>query len=243
MIVSDLRWLVAAFVASLVCCSVACAEVADIILPVDSRFNVFELSNSAGGGTFASPVGTVLYSFASKDSRYCRGARFASDNTLVLACREERGWKIEATSNLVPGASTITTAFGGGNMQEVNDAVDALRTSAGLLDELEIIEAAKRGWRNPAPVDEQSLDAREILEQTSRVYRASKSYVDTGTVQTVYISPSRERFGETDFKTAYVAPFDFRFKSGMRDFGSFEANFIAWRDRDDVKKWKRILCS
>ena len=205
-------------------------ETAELILPSDPHFNVFELPNASGGGT-------VLLSFVSKDLRYCRAARFASDYTLVLACRETRGWKIEATSSLAPGASTNATAFGGGNMSQVAEAVETLRAGPDFLDELGIIEAASRGWRNPTPVDEQSLDARQILTRVAQVYQASKSYVDTGTVHTVYTTRAREWTGKTQFSTAYVAPHDFRFESTMDDFGTIEVRFIAWRDRSDVKAW------
>lgn len=118
-----------------------------VIVAGDPRFNVFELSNAAGDGTFPSPDGTVLLSFLARDSRYCRGARFSSDYTFVLACRTDRGWEIEATSRLVPGEATNATVFGGGDMNEVNDAIRSLNPGRDLLDEREIIEAAGKGWR------------------------------------------------------------------------------------------------
>jgi len=235
-----LRWLATGLVTSLFGGNLAHADDADsseIILPADPRFNVFELSNSAGGHTFASPTGTVLLSFVSKDQRYCRSARFPAGKTVVLACREERGWKIEATSNLSQSQATSPTNFGGGYMQEVGDAVEALMASVEPLDEFEIIEAAAKGWRDPAPVNAQTFEARDILRSTARVYRSSKSYIDTGTVQTVYTIKSGERIGETHFKTAYVAPFDFRFESKMGDFGIIEVGYIAWMDRNGVETW------
>jgi len=119
----------------------------ELIIEGDPRFNVFELSNSAGDGTFASPLGTVLLTYLAEDSRYCRAARFSSDYSVVLACRNERGWEIEGTSRLAPGVSTAATAFGGGDMPEVADAIRALKSSADLLDEREIKEAARKGWR------------------------------------------------------------------------------------------------
>lgn len=209
----------------------------ETILPADPRFDVFELSNSAGGQSFSSPVGTVLLSFASKDQRYCRTARFPADRSVVLACREEQGWRIEATSSLSAAESRNPTTFGGGYTQEVGDAVQSMMASPEPLDEFEIIEAAARGWRSPDPVDERTFDARDILRQTAQAYRASNSYMDTGTVQTVYITQSGERIGNTRFKTAYVAPFDFRFESKMDDFGNVEVGYIAWMDRDSVKTW------
>ena len=119
----------------------------EVITAGDPRFSVFELSNSAGDGTFASPNGTVLLSFLAKDSRYCRSARFSSDYTVVLACRNEHGWEIEATSSFAPGDSTVATVFGGGDMKEVAAAIQALQPGADLLNEREIIEAARKGWR------------------------------------------------------------------------------------------------
>ena len=118
-----------------------------VILAGDPRFDVFELTNSAGDGTFASSEGTMLLSFLARDSRYCRAARFSSNYTVVLACRNDDGWQIEATSRLAPGKSTAMTVFGGGDMTAVTDAIQALQSTADLLDEREIIEAAKRGWR------------------------------------------------------------------------------------------------
>ena len=220
-------------------CSIVQAKtdgVAEIILPADSRFNVFELSNSRGDGTFASPVGKVLLSFVSKDGRYCRAARFPSDSAVVLACREERGWKTEAISRISRAEANYPANFGG-NMPEVGEAVEAMRASADLLDELEIMEAAARGWRDPAPLDVESLDARHILKRTSQIYRASKTYVDSGAVETVYITPSSKRTGETRFTTAYVAPDDFRFESTMNDFGTIEANFVVGQDGNGVNVW------
>ncbi len=234
------RWLAIGVVASLLGCAAARAdtlESAGLILPDDPRFDVFELSNSAGDGTFRSPHGTVLLSFASKDSRFCRAARIPADKAVVLACREEQGWKIEAASSVTPAEATNPTNFGGGGMQEVSDAVESLRTPADLLDGPGIIEAAGRGWRNPPPFDDQSLDARDILRRTAQVYRASKSYIDTGTVQTAYLTQLGERIGETRFKTAYVAPFDFRFESKMGDFGTIEVVYIAWMGRTGVDTW------
>ena len=227
----------------LLVCSTARAETSEstvIVLPGEPRFEVFELANSAGGHTFASPVGTVLLSFVSKDRRYCRVARFAADSTVVLACREETGWKIEAQSDLAPVEATNPTSFGGGRTQEVNEAVAALMASVEPLDEREIMQAAAKGWRNPAPVDEQSFDARDILQKTARAYRASKSYSDTGTVRTVYLSSSRQWTEEIRFKTAYVAPFDFRFESNSRSVAGTEVAFIAWRDENEVKAWYNL---
>lgn len=212
----------------------------DVILSADPRFDVFELSNSAGGHTFASSVGTVLLSFVSKDRRYCRVARFPADNAVLLACREESGWKVEAESSLAPAEASNPTAFGGGHWQEVNDTVATLMASVEPLDELEIIEAASRGWRDPAPVDKDSFDARQILQKTARVYRTSKSYIDTGTVQTVYKNPSREWTEKTRIKTAYVAPFDFRFESNVRGISGVEVIFIAWRDQNEVRSWYNL---
>lgn len=235
-----LRWLATALAALLTGCNCAHAETADssdIILPTDPRFEVFELSNAAGDGTHASSAGTVLLSFVSKHPRYCRAARFPADRTVVLACRDERGWKIEARSRLSPADSTSPTAFGGGGMHDIGAAVEDLRASPDLLDESEIIEAASKGWLNPLPFDKKSLDAPQILKRTHQVYRASKSYIDTGIVQTVYVTQSGERTGETYFKTAYVAPFDFRFESKMNDFGSVEVHFIVGNDENGVEAW------
>ena len=215
----------------------AAEEPAEIILPSDSRFAVFELPNSARGGMNASPVGTVLLSFASKDSRYCRAARFPADKAVVLACREEGGWKIEATSSLSRTEATNPTNFGGSTMQQVSDAVEALRAGPDLLGHSEVIEAASRGWRDPDPFDEKALDARQILKRTYQVYRASKSYVDTGIVQTEYKNSSSEWTGETRFKTAYVAPVDFLFESTMNDFGTIEFKFIVGHDQTGVQAW------
>lgn len=213
---------------------------ADMILPTDPRFEVFELSNSAGGGTFASPQGKVLMSFISKDARYCRAARLSSDYSFVLACRDERGWKIEASSQLARGRSTVTRVFGGGDMRAVSDAIEALRAGPDFLDDREVIEAASKGWRNPVAIDSETLDARQILKRVAQVYRTSRSYVDTGTVHTVYKNQRREFTGKTRFSTAYVAPADFRFESSMNDFGTVDVGFIAWLDQDGARAWSSL---
>ncbi len=118
----------------------------DAIIPGDPRFNVFELSNSAGDSTFASPEGTVYLSFATKDSRYCRAARFDKDRTAILACRNEHGWKIEATSPFQPNGKGNTLSVGAVT-PAINDAVSRLNPKLQFLHEREIIEAAKKDWR------------------------------------------------------------------------------------------------
>ena len=240
MTTTSLRLPATALVAILLVCGAALADTsspAELILPTDPRFNVFELSNSAGGHTYASSVGTVLLSFISKDQRYCRTARFPADQNVLLACREEGGWKIEATSNLSRAQANFPTATGGGNMQEVGERAQALMASIRPLDELEVIAAASKGWLDPDPVDDITFEARDILGKAAMVYRASKSYVDTGTVNTVYANASRTWTEEIRFKTAYVAPFEFRFEFRKGDKPSREAHFIAWRDRDQVRAW------
>lgn len=179
------------------------ADPAIIISPQDERFDVFERSNSAGGHTFASPVGTVLLSFVSKDRRYCRTARFPADRTAVLACRETGGWKIAAVSKLSQPAASNPTNFGGGYMQEVGEATDA----------------------------------RDILVKTAQAYRTSKSYTDTGTVQTVFQKPSREWTQEMYFRTAYVAPFDFLFELSIDRSGNRETRYLIGHDQGGVAAW------
>ncbi|MGI9200998.1 MAG: hypothetical protein ACR2QL_08075 [Woeseiaceae bacterium] len=85
--------------------------------------------------------------------------------------------------------------------------------------------------------DEQTFDAQYILERTAHVYRTSNSYVDKGIVRTVYTMQSDERIGKTRFKTAYVAPVDFRFESIMNDFGSIEVGFIVGHNQNGVETW------
>ena len=232
--------LAAMLVPILIGCSVARADTAEIILPTDPRFNVFELSNAAGDRTYASPVGTVLLSFVSKDDRYCRSARFSADQSFVLACREESGWVIEATSKLSSAEASNPTAFGGGYMQEVGNAIQSLMARVEPLDEQEIIQAAAKGWRDPVPVDEQTFDARDILRKTAQTYITSKSYTDTGTVQTIYKNSSSEWTGEVRFNTAYVAPVNFRFEASIRNLPGVESRYIAWRDQDEVRAWYSI---
>lgn len=231
---------VTALLLGLVVCGPALADTvtpAEIIRSDDPRFAVFELSNAAGDGMPASPRGTVLFSFRADDGRYCRAARFPTGEAVLLACRGEHGWRVEATSSLAPGDAINATVAYGGNMQGVNEAVQRLNPDASLLDQLEIIDAAASGWRGPVVVDEQALDARTILNRTRRAYRTARSYVDSGHVQTIYTSPAHEHTGETRFSTAYAAPHDFRFESRMGDFGNIEVHFIAWRDEDSVKSW------
>ena len=241
--VSRPRFAVTALAATLFVSNAAYGDAAtsgDLIVREDPRFEVFELTNSAGDGSFVRPDGTVLLSFASKDSRYCRVARFVAQSTMVLACREESGWRIEAASALAPQEAANPTAVGGGGSQEIGSAVERLRAGADFLDELGIVEAAAKGWRHPIPVDERTLSAADILDRTGQVYRAGQSYLDTGTVRTVYSSPSREWTGETTFKTAYVAPDSFRFESSMRETQDFEAHFIVWSDASGVHAWYNL---
>ena len=81
------------------------------------------------------------------------------------------------------------------------------------------------------------LAAQEILQRTQQVYRSSDSYTDTGRVRTEYKNSSREWTGVTRFKTAYVAPIDFRFESNMNDFQTITVEFIINSDKNGVKSW------
>ena len=129
-------------------CSAARADTGGsdkLILPTDPRFNVLELANSVGGGSFTSPVGTVLMSFVSKDRRYCRTARFPADQNVLLACREEGGWKVEAQSDFSRAEANYPTSFGGGSMREISAGIESLMASIKPLEELAVIEAASKG--------------------------------------------------------------------------------------------------
>ena len=220
-----LKRLAAGLAVSLFASNLVYADTVDadeIILPTELRFSVFELSSWVGNGTFAGPVGTVLLSFVSRDQRYCRSARLSADRNVVLACREEAGWRIEAASS---------------DMREVSEAVEALRAGVNFLDGHEINEATAKNWLNPEPLDDQTFSARDILGRTAAVYMLSKSYIDSGVVKTMYRTKSGERKGETRFKTAYRAPHDFRFESNMNDFGTIEVGFIVARDKNGVEAW------
>lgn len=121
-------------------------ESADLIASTDPRFDVFELSNSEGDGTYASQLGTVFLSFVSKDQRYCRAARFSSDQTAILACRDDDGWKTEARSTLSGAEASTPTSTGGAGMREIGNAIQALMAGTAPLNEQEIIDAAAKGW-------------------------------------------------------------------------------------------------
>ena len=86
------KWIAIALLAAIVGCAAPESETTDdddIIVDGDRLFKVFELTNSAGDGTFSSSEGTVYLSFVTRDSRYCRAARIHKDSTAVLACRNE----------------------------------------------------------------------------------------------------------------------------------------------------------
>lgn len=111
----------------------------DTIVPDDPRYDVFQRSNSAGDGSFASARGTVYLSFKANDARYCRAARFHGDQTAILACRDKQGWQIEAVSETGTSNNGVT--------QAVNDAVFRLNPKGELLNEREIVEASRRDWQ------------------------------------------------------------------------------------------------
>ena len=81
------------------------------------------------------------------------------------------------------------------------------------------------------------LNAQQVLERSTAVYRAAETYVDTGVVETVYITGTNERIGTTRFKTAYVAPRDFRFESRMNDFGGPDVVFAIGQNAAGVEAW------
>lgn len=143
--------------ASFVCISSAGAPGSDAAHPAtpaasrlitadDPRFALFELSNSEGPGSFASDHGTILLSFLADDGRYCRNAALTSPPAAVLACRVEDGWEIVASGRLAPVESTTTRVLGGGDMSAVSNAIRTLNPAEELLDERQVVEAARRGW-------------------------------------------------------------------------------------------------
>lgn len=129
----------AALIAACSTSETAVVDAAATILPNDPRFNVFQLSNSAGDGSFANSKGYVYLSFATSDARYCRAARFPADRAAILACRNHKGWQIEATSALEQRRDNVT--------REVNEAVLRLNPRATFLNEREVVDAAKRDWQ------------------------------------------------------------------------------------------------
>jgi len=146
--IPERKWIAIALVAVICGCGATnpgTTEVKEIISASDPRFNVFELSNSAGDGTFASSEGTVYLSFSTGDSRYCRAAQFYTDGAAIMACRSERGWEIQATSELAPSRKSGALSVGMVT-PAVNDAVFALNPKAEFLNEREVMEAARKGW-------------------------------------------------------------------------------------------------
>lgn len=81
------------------------------------------------------------------------------------------------------------------------------------------------------------VTAEQILERSRAAYRNATSYQDSGTVETVYITDSRERIGTTRFETAYVAPRAFRFESRMNDFGGEDAVYRIGQDERGIEVW------
>lgn len=116
----------------------------DLIAAGAPLFDLFELSNSAGGNTFTSSEGKVYLSFATDDSRYCRAARVPSENAAILACRIEGGWQIEARSEFA-SSGAASNAGGGTVTTAINDAISRLNANGQLLNEREIVAAAGKG--------------------------------------------------------------------------------------------------
>ena len=81
------------------------------------------------------------------------------------------------------------------------------------------------------------VTAEQILERSRAAYRNATSYQDSGTVETVYITKSRERIGTTRFETAYVAPRTFRFESRMNDFGGEDVVYRIGQDELGIEVW------
>src|SRR5688572_12540199 len=89
------------------------------------------------------------------------------------------------------------------------------------------------GLQRSAPPE---LDARQILEQTAKVYRECKTYRDSGAVKTVFL---RERSWTKiqPFTTAFVRPDRFRHEfqdsSGAKEFD----RYLIWKNGQDVRAW------
>ncbi|SHJ91206.1 hypothetical protein SAMN02745165_03515 [Malonomonas rubra DSM 5091] len=64
----------------------------------------------------------------------------------------------------------------------------------------------------PSLAQSKTLSAADILQQMKRVYASTKSYVDRGTVSSVFIDKGKKRVVEKPFSTAFVRPDRFRYE-------------------------------
>ena len=83
----------------------------------------------------------------------------------------------------------------------------------------------------------QTLDARQILERTAKVYAECKTYRDSGVVKTLFIQEGRNRTVSKPFTTAFVRPDRFRYEFKNRR-GEYEFDrYLVWRKGQDVRTW------
>lgn len=77
----------------------------------------------------------------------------------------------------------------------------------------------------------------EIISTIHKTYQRADTYIDTGTVQTVFIVSGRRRTNLKPFTTAFVRPDLFRFEFRSRR-GEFEwDNYIVWKRGKIIKTW------
>lgn len=161
--VAGTTWILIALLAALFGCSAPkTVPFSDesLIVSGDPRFDVFEFYGADGSQSLADPDGSVMLSFLSESAGYCRVAWIYADRQSVLACRDERGWRIEAANEIVPGTRAMalgidsstgdadTSASGNGSTtRNVEDAMSALNPEGRFLKTHEIIQAASKGWR------------------------------------------------------------------------------------------------
>lgn len=85
----------------------------------------------------------VLLSFRNEDGRFCRA--FSSREGGGIACRDERGWKLEALGEGSEGVSTEYRMAGAGDASIIEQAQEMAAGPA--LDARSEEAARERGWR------------------------------------------------------------------------------------------------
>jgi anti-sigma-K factor RskA len=100
------------------------------------------LTTELAAGTGPVKVGLSL---KTADGRYCRTFQSAPDRLAGLACRDDRGWRLQTVTAWAPPAATAYRQAGSDTPPEVLAAVDAL--GAESLDAAAERAARDRGWR------------------------------------------------------------------------------------------------
>jgi RNA polymerase sigma factor (sigma-70 family) len=96
--------------------------------------------------------------------------------------------------------------------------------------------AQAKGASPPKEAKPDNLPAQQIVDRMLKLYSDCKSYLDSGTVKTLFVENGGKRTVEEPFTTAFERPDRFRFEY-KETIGDRQMRFIIWSNAKQVQTW------